>query len=148
MKSQEEIATLVRDIFSTTSGEFRPCAFFDERLDCIRVITKDCSVLEERISDRVTILQNSYDRHPGRKECVGFTLKGARHLCHQHGLDMAMPLTMSKLMDAILSSFPEKVVQVFIEFVAKPLVDEKKIEIIDMSSGDHDSTPDGVLEAA
>lgn len=133
MRSPTDIATLVRSEFSEESGEFRPCAFFDERLDCIRIITKDCSVLEERISDRLTILQNNYDPKPGRKECIGFTLKGARHLCHQHGLDMGMPIAMSVLLDAILASFPEKVVQVFIEFVAKPLVDEQKIGRIDMS---------------
>jgi hypothetical protein len=147
MKQQDEITGLVRATLSESSGEFRPCAFFDERLDCIRIITKDCSVLEERISDRVTILQNNYDLQPGRKECVGFTLKGARHLCHQNGLDMAMPLTMSKLLDAMLASFPEKVVQVFIEFVAKPLVQEQKIEHIDMSDEGHNSAADGVLQA-
>jgi hypothetical protein len=147
MSCQNDITTLVRSAFSEESGEFRPCAFFDEPLDCIRVIAKDCSVLEERISDRLTILQNSYDPKPGRKECVGFTLKGARHLCHQHGLDMGMPIAMSALLDAILASFPEKVVQVFIEFVAKPLVEEQKIGRIEMS--DQDQMPDGgVLEPA
>jgi len=147
MKSQDDIATLVRGAFSADSGEFRPCAFFDERLDCIRIIAKDCSVLEERISDRLTMLQNAYDPKPGQKECVGFTLKGARHLCHQHGWDTAAPIAMSTLLDAILASFPEKVVQIFIEFVAKPLVEKQKIEQVEMSTSDYDSTPDSVLEA-
>jgi hypothetical protein len=72
---------------------------------------------------------------------------GLRHLCHQHGLDMGMPIAMSALLDAILASFPEKVVQVFIEFVAKPLVEEQKIGRIEMS--DQDQMPDGgVLEPA
>jgi hypothetical protein len=132
MNPQTDLATLVRATFAGV-GEFRACAFFDERLDCIRIITKDCSVLEERISDRVTILLNLYDPKPGRKECVGFTLKGARHFCHQHALSMVVPLATSTLMDKMLASFPEKAVQVFIELVAKPLIDAERIEQVDMS---------------
>jgi hypothetical protein len=140
MKDQDEISTLVKEVLTGVSGEFRPCAFFDDRLDCIRVITKDCSVLEERINERLTILLNNYDPQPGRKQCVGFTFKGAIHLCKQHGLDLASPIRMSELLDAILESVPEKAVQVFIEFVAKPLVETEKI--------DHVELPEGRLQTA
>lgn len=120
---QGEITTLVKAVLAGEPGTFRPCAFFDERLDCIRVITKDCSVLEERIGNRVTIL---YDLHSPRrrKQCVGFTLKGAYHLCQQHGWDPVRPIKMSQFLDAILASVPEKAVKVFIELVAKPMVED------------------------
>jgi hypothetical protein len=99
-------------------------------LDCIRVITKDCSILEERINDRITILLDLYPP-PGRKECVGFTLKGAYHLCQQHHWDPSRPIKMSQLLDAILASVPEKAVKVFIELVARPLVEDKMIDQVE-----------------
>jgi len=131
MDHQEEITTLMRDALSGSSATFRPCAFFDDRLDCIRVITKDCSVLEERINDRITILLDLYPPPAGRKECVGFTLKGAYHLCQQHQWDPSRPVKMSQLLDAILASVPEKAVKVFIELVARPLVEDKMIDQVE-----------------
>lgn len=129
-EKKAEITAFVKEALGQQPGVFRPCAFFDDRLDCIRVIAKDCSILEERISDRVTILLDLYAPRE-RKECVGFTLKGANHLCQQHGWDPARPVRMSMFLDAILASVPEKAVKVFIEFVAKPLVADKKIEEVE-----------------
>src|ERR1700692_4854619 len=111
MKTQEEIETLVKGDFSGDAVKFRPCAFFDERLDCIRVIARDCSVLEERVNDRVTVLIDSYYPQPGRGEYVGFTIKGARHFCKQHGWDMVKPIRMAEFLDAVLASSPEIVVK-------------------------------------
>lgn len=141
MESQNEINALMKEAFQGHSSAFRPCAFFDDRLDCIRVISKDCNVLEERINDRVTILLDLYPKQ-GRKECIGFTLKGAYHLCKENQWDPMRPIKMSKLLDAILASIPEKAVKVFIELVAKPLVEEKQIDHVDMPD------MEGVLEPA
>ena len=85
MKTQDEIQALVREAFAGEVTRFRPCAFFDERLDCIRVVARDCSVLEERINDRVTVLLDNYYPGMGRKQYVGFTIKGAKHFCQQQG---------------------------------------------------------------
>jgi hypothetical protein len=140
MKRLDYIEEQVKQALSGEAQSFRACAFFDDRLDCIRVITKDCSVFEERLGDRITILLNMYDPQPGKRELVGFTLKGARHLCNQHGWSTAAPIQMSKLLDGIMASFPEKVVQVFIEWVAKPLVENQQIDQVEM--------PAGILEPA
>jgi hypothetical protein len=131
MERQDEITNLMKDAFAGHAGTFRPCAFFDDRLDCIRVIAKDCSVLEQRINDRVTILLDLYSPSD-RKECVGFTLKGAYHLCQQHGWDSSRAIKMSELLDAILSSVPEMAVKIFIDLVARPLVAEKKIDQVEL----------------
>jgi hypothetical protein len=130
MDTQDEVTSHVKAAFLEQPEAFRPCAFFDARLDCIRVITKDCAVLEERINNRVTILLDLYSP-PSRKECVGFTLKGAYHLCQQHNWNPTQPIKMSQLLDAILASVPEKAVKVFIELVAKPLVEDKKIDQVE-----------------
>jgi hypothetical protein len=40
---------------------------------------------------------------------------------------------MSALLDAILASFPEVAVELFVNLVAKPLVKEEKIKRVDVS---------------
>lgn len=112
--------------------KFRPCAFFDERLDCIRVITRDCSVLEERISPRVTVLLDNYFPSRGDKQYVGFTIKGARHFCLQHQLPIGSPIKLTALLDALTKSSPEVVVQLFVDHVAKPLVREEELETVEI----------------
>lgn len=144
MERQDEITTLVKDAFIGQSGIFRPCAFFDDRLDCIRIITKDCSILEERINNRVTILRDLYSPL-GRKECVGFTIKGAFHFCQQHGWSQSRPIQMSKLLDAIVASAPEQAVRVFIDYVARPLVEAQNIDTVETDS---DHTPASELQPA
>jgi len=135
MKTHEELAHLVRASFSGEGTAFRPCAFFDERLDCIRVIARDCSVLEERINDRVTVLMDNYFPGQGRRQYVGFTIKGAKHFCREQGWDSARSIKMTVLLDAILASFPELVVEWFVEKVAKPLIQEEKIEQLEIPEG-------------
>jgi hypothetical protein len=51
MNNAAEIDDFVTASFREAINEFRPCAFFDDRLDCIRVIARDCSTREDRISD-------------------------------------------------------------------------------------------------
>ncbi|MCZ6751908.1 MAG: hypothetical protein O7E51_08785 [Acidobacteria bacterium] len=140
MKTPEQIGTLVRKAFPGESGAFRPCAWFDERLDCIRVVARDCSVLETRLSDRLTILEDNYYPEPGRTKVVGFTLKGARHFCNENGLSLSTSIKMSALLDAILANFPEEVIKVCVDFIFRPLVVDKEIEQVDI--------PDTELQAA
>ena len=127
----DELKRLMAATFPEGQHDFRPCAFFDERLDCIRVIARDCSVYEERVSDRLTILVDNYPG-PGRREYVGFTLKGARHFCKQHGWDLTTSIKMSELIDAIVASCPEHVVQWAVNIVAKPIVYEAQIERVEI----------------
>lgn len=128
MKTADEIAALVR----STEGlaAFRPCAFFDDRLDCIRVIARDCSVTETRVNPLLTVLEANYPQSVGRK-CVGFTVKGARHFCKEHSLDLSTPIKISDLLDAILSAMPDVMVETFVDHVARPLVREEKIERVE-----------------
>jgi hypothetical protein len=130
MERQEELTELLTRTFVGHTGTFRPCAFFDDRLDCIRVITKDCSVIEERMNDRVTILLDLYST-PGQRKCVGFTLKGAYHLCQQHNWDATRPIQIGQLLNAIITSVPERSVKLFIELVAWPLVSGNNIEQVE-----------------
>ena len=121
MKTPEEIGTLVRDAFAGQSGAFQPCAWFDERLDCIRVVTRDCSVLEKRLGTRLTVLVGNY----GPQQIVGFTIKGARHFCNENKLSLAMPIKMTSVLDAIIASSPEEAIRLIVDHIFRPLVDKK-----------------------
>lgn len=101
----ETLAALVRGTFREETGEFRPCAFFDEPLDCIRVMTRDCSVTETRVSDLMTVLEDSYyDPGSGGKRFVGFTIKGAKHFCNARDFRLTAPIRLTELLDAVLAS--------------------------------------------
>ena len=135
METHVDIKQLVKDSFIDEQRAFRPCAFFDERLDCIRVIARDCSVLEERINDRVTVLIDNYYPEPGRRQYVGFTLKGAKHFCREQGWYSSRSIKMTAFLDALLATFPELVVEWFIEKVARPLTQEENIEQVEIPEG-------------
>src|SRR5258708_4417755 len=109
----EELNLLVSG--TTKGAAFRPCAFFDEMLDCIRVVTRDCSVLEERISPRVTVLLDNYYPEEGRSQYVGFTIKGARHFCKDNNIPIGAPIRITTLLDALTAASPELVVQWFVD---------------------------------
>ena len=71
----ESVSAFVRNNVSAT---FKPVAYYDEELDCIRVITRDCSVTEVRINEFLTIAEDNYPQNPSDKY-VGFTVKGVRY---------------------------------------------------------------------
>jgi hypothetical protein len=132
MKTPDDVEALVKDAFPPNSGGFRPCAFLDDRLDCIRVIARDCSVCEERVTDRLTVLVDNYPHPPERKKYVGFTIKGARHFCQEHGLRLGTSLKMTELLDAVLASSPEPAVMFFVDLIGRPLVEEGNIEVVEI----------------
>ena len=133
MKTPEEIGDQVRDALAGESGKFRPCAFFDVRLDCIRVIVRDCSVLETRINEALTVLEDNYYLESGKRRYIGFTIKGAAHFCQRNGFDLSVPIDISKLLDAILANFPGRLAELAVDGIARPLVEDENIEHVDIS---------------
>jgi hypothetical protein len=133
MKNPDQIGALVNTAFSGALGDFHPCAYFDDRLDCIRVLARDCSILETRINPVLTLLEDNYAESGNRRQYVGFSIKGARYFCHEHGFSLDSPIEISALLDAILKSFPDVAVELFVNAIARPLVSEEKIERVDVS---------------
>jgi hypothetical protein len=76
------------------------------------------------------LLDNYYP--PSPKQCVGFTVKGARHFCKDNNLPLDTPITMSTLLNAVLANCPDILVRSFIELVVRPLMEEKKIKEVEM----------------
>jgi len=113
--------------------EFRPFALYDDRLDCIRVITRDCSVTDVRVNGRITLLE---DNHAGSNKAfkyVGFTIKGAKHLCRECGFDLNLPVRISDLLDVIVAASPEPVVRAIVDGIARPLAESEGIEPLTLS---------------
>lgn len=125
--NNERLRDLILGTFDGAPAVFRPCAYYDATLDCIRVITRDCSVSEWRVSPRLTVLEDNYaDPDAGRELYVGFTVKGARHFCEQQGIDLSVPVNLSALLDKILAESSEDSVRLAVQAVAKPLVQQER----------------------
>lgn len=127
----EKVGELVRGTFGGESGDFRPCALFDEPLDCIRVIVRDCSFTEIRIDDRITVLEDNYCAVGGKKY-VGFTIKGARHFCQERGFRLSEPIKLTELVNAILADTPDPVVRVVVDGIVSRLIEEEKLNEVEL----------------
>jgi hypothetical protein len=134
MYSQDELTSAVKRVFPTEVTEFRPCAFFDNGLDCIRVFTRDCSVTEERVNDWLTVLVDNYPV-PGVNRFVGFTIKGVRHFCQEYGLqNRSGPIRLGGLLDALIARSPDAVVEIIVNNFARPLIEKEKIDEVEMAA--------------
>ena len=131
MKTHEEVQQIerkLRDLFAGEADDFRPFAVFDERLDCIRVTVRQCSVVETRINDLLTVLEDNYEE-PGPGRYVGFTIKGPKYFCITHGLPGSGPVRLTEILDKIVAVYPEPVVQLVVNVIARPMIKEQEAEI-------------------
>lgn len=103
---------------------FRPCAYFDKHLDCIRVQVKDCSFTEIRLNGIFTLYQAN---HTERFEYMGFSIKGIRHLFEENHLPMAKegPFMLAEIIDAILKVYPD----FFSDLIQREFADRLSMEV-------------------
>lgn len=92
--------------------EFKPLAYYDESLDCIRVEVRDCSVTEWRLSELITVLEDNYPEQD-QSRFVGFTLKGVKHLFVSVELPTSGVLRITDLLDKIVKKYPNEVMKLF-----------------------------------
>jgi hypothetical protein len=85
---------------------FRPCAYYDEHLDCIRVQTRDCSFIEIRVNTLFTIYQAN---HLERVEYIGFSIKGIRYAFEKTELskEKERPFILAEIIDVIIKAYPD-----------------------------------------
>lgn len=87
---------------------FQPLADYDQKLDCIRVIVRDCSPCEYRINEWLTVAHDSDPASaPGP---VGFTLKGVRELL-EHNENI---IKITDALDALIKKAPDETVLYFV----------------------------------
>ena len=127
--NEQKTTELVKEYFS---ADFKPFAVFDEPLDCIRVVFRDCSSKDVRISDRLTVLEANYPKVPGRSEIVGVTIKGVAHLCETCGIPSDAPWQLAVFLDALVKSAPRD--RVVVKHLVEPLVDENQITDVEKAA--------------
>lgn len=89
-------------------SEFRPLAYFDKHMDCIRVITHDCSTTEHRINEFYTLFEAN-NRSDFIPRYTGFTMKGVRSAFEQMNLPLEGVYTLAELYDLVVQRMPGSV---------------------------------------
>jgi hypothetical protein len=105
---------------------FRPYAYFDKHLDCVRVKLLDCSVTEERKNRFVTVLKPNHGAGSGGN--VGFMIKGIAHICNEAKIPLGAALTLIQVLDALIRCFPDAASKGVVEEFM-PWIREKNIEV-------------------
>jgi hypothetical protein len=86
------------------ADEFRPFAYYDKHLDCIRVRLSDCSMSEERKNRIFTLVKAAHS-----EKLVGFNIKGICHLFKELGLEPKDVYLIIKIIDEIVKHHPDTV---------------------------------------
>jgi hypothetical protein len=128
MMPAEPLDVIVRDTLAAAGG-FRPFAVFDELLDCIRVVTRDCSTNEIRVNEELTLLEANYPVS-GKREIVGFTIKGVAHLCETCHIPPDAPWKLADFLNAIMARSP--LVHFMVEEHVQAIVEETQLEDVEL----------------
>lgn len=103
--NQYENLETVKSLFK----EFRPIAFYDKHLDCIRVQLKDCSFTEKRLNRYFTILE---ENHVTSYSLTGFNIKGIQYLAQKLNFSMTGVMKLTDLIDKIVKNYPDSSAQI------------------------------------
>ena len=94
-----KLAELVRTTSKDTpQGPFRPFADYNDRLDIVIVLTKDCSFMEIPQREGLCILVNNYPESAEQPEPVGLVIYNAKEFCQLHKLAFDGRLSLSRLL--------------------------------------------------
>lgn len=97
-------------------AEFRPIAYFDKHMDCIRVLTHDRSITEHRISEFFTVFEPNH-RTEFDPKYVGFTIKGVQQLFHDAGIPLEGTYKLVDIIDKLIKNRPGSVVSAMIDLI-------------------------------
>lgn len=126
---EEQQAVFVREVLFT-GRDFHPFAVFDEPLDCIRVVWRDCSVTETRINDLLTVHEANYPTVAGTSEIVGFSIKGVAYICEENKISSSTPWKLADFLDAVVrASAPRE--RVIVNHIVKPMVQERNLDEVE-----------------
>ena len=96
--------------------EFRPVAYFDKHMDCIRVLTHDRSVTEHRVNEFFTVYESN-NRGDFDPQYVGFAIKGVKHLFNKVGLSLDKPHKLADIIDRLVKYSPGSVMSVTLDLI-------------------------------
>jgi hypothetical protein len=84
---------------------FKPTAYYDSHMDCIRIELRDSSFTEVRLNEHVTFLEDNY---PGenRTAVAGLMLKDVKHFFATKGLSMDGIVYVTKILNEMVAQYP------------------------------------------
>lgn len=109
---------------------FEPFADYDQDLDCIRVIVKDCSVCEYRINEYLTVLHDTDPESPPGP--IGFTLKGIRAQLDAKRDSLSLTLGLTELLDELIKRAPNEEALLQVISQLKKLTHRAKLEKVEV----------------
>lgn len=89
--------------YLTDAAPFRPVAYHDANMDCIRIQFRDCSTLERRVDEVITLVFSNEDN-----TLVGLVVKGLGHLLDELGFDKQAVVEIASFLDSLIKSDPER----------------------------------------
>lgn len=95
-------------------AKFSPLAYYDKHLDCIRVVIRECSVTEHRLTAAVTVLEDNYP-DDGQQQYVGFVIKGVQHLFDANQVPVDGVMRVTEILNLLARATPEPLVDVVLK---------------------------------
>jgi hypothetical protein len=99
-----ETATLAQ-LLAGPPTDFKPVAYYDKHMDCIRIELRDCSITEIRVDQMLTLLRDN-DPSPEQSPLAGVMIKGVKHLFKKWGLPLEGVLLVTTIVDRLLQELP------------------------------------------
>jgi hypothetical protein len=93
------------EILESPPGDFKPVAYYDKHMDCIRAELRDCSVTEVRLDKTLTVLRDN-DPSESQSPLAGFMIKGVKMLFKEWGLPLTGVLMVTTILDRLLKELP------------------------------------------
>lgn len=85
---------------------FKPVAYYDFHMDCIRIELRDSSFSEERMNEVITLLEDNYPL-PNRQATAGIMVKGVKHFFTEVGLPLEGIVRVTNILDELVKKYPE-----------------------------------------
>lgn len=97
--------TDIAELIDGKNVDFKPVAYYDKHMDCIRIELRDCSIKEVRVSQQLTLL---HDNHPSphQSPLAGIMIKGVKHLFAQWDIPLEGVYFVTTIFDRLLQDLP------------------------------------------
>jgi len=118
MDMEEAVSIIATANIGLEFNEFRPYAYYDQYMDCIRVSVEDVTTVEERCDEFITLHRAAkLEGSVANDRYIGFTLKGIRHLFADINLSLEGAHKLSLILDKLVLAKPHTVLSRIVRLV-------------------------------
>lgn len=113
---------------------FKPLAYYNSHMDCIRVELRDCSITEKRQNEVVTFLYDNYPS-PSQSEVAGIMIKGIKHLFATNGMSSDGIIYLTAVLNCVAQQYPdiaeEKIMKLINELNLTVDMSEREFDLVE-----------------